>query len=144
MVWLCLQWYWTYDKKNGITESSLGSAMWNVTVFHLGTLAFGSLVMTVVRMVRVILEYVERKVKYFNNDFARFTMNRYLCRDFSFFYFRCLLSCCKCCLWCLEKFLRFINRNAYIMCTIKVACDQAVLEISFLRNFSEHQLLFLC
>ena len=49
--------------------------MWNVTVFHLGTLAFGSLVMTVVRMVRVILEYVERKVKYFNNDFARFTMN---------------------------------------------------------------------
>ena len=49
--------------------------MWNVTVFHLGTLAFGSLVMAFVRMVRVILEYVERKVKYFNNDFARFTMN---------------------------------------------------------------------
>ena len=26
---------------------------------------------------------------------------------------------CKCCLWCLEKFMRFINRNAYIMCAIK-------------------------
>ena len=27
---------------------------------------------------------------------------------------------CKCCLWCLEKFMRFINRNAYIVCAIKV------------------------
>jgi len=33
---------------------------------------------------------------------------------------RCLLKCCQCCLWCLEKFMRFINRNAYIMCAIKV------------------------
>ena len=23
--------------------------------------------------------------------------------------------CCACCLWCLEKFLKFINKNAYIM-----------------------------
>ena len=27
---------------------------------------------------------------------------------------------CKCCLWCLEKFMRFINRNAYIVCAMKV------------------------
>ena len=33
--------------------------------------------------------------------------------------YRCLLCVCKCCLWCLEKFMRFINRNAYIMCAIK-------------------------
>lgn len=26
-----------------------------------------------------------------------------------------LLSCLKCCFWCLEKFIKFINRNAYIM-----------------------------
>jgi len=23
--------------------------------------------------------------------------------------------CLKCCFWCLEKFIKFINRNAYIM-----------------------------
>ena len=34
---------------------------------------------------------------------------------------RCLLKCCQCCLWCLEKFMRFINRNAYIMCAVKVS-----------------------
>lgn len=26
-----------------------------------------------------------------------------------------LLGCLKCCFWCLEKFLKFLNRNAYIM-----------------------------
>lgn len=24
------------------------------------------------------------------------------------------VCCCRCCLWCLEKCLRFINKNAYI------------------------------
>lgn len=28
---------------------------------------------------------------------------------------RFLLCCLKCCFWCLEKFMKFINRNAYIM-----------------------------
>lgn len=26
-----------------------------------------------------------------------------------------LMTCLKCCFWCLEKFIRFLNRNAYIM-----------------------------
>ncbi|MEQ2181310.1 hypothetical protein GOODEAATRI_010190, partial [Goodea atripinnis] len=30
-----------------------------------------------------------------------------------------LLSCMKCCFWCLEKCIKFLNRNAYIMFTIK-------------------------
>uniref|UniRef100_A0A087Y3R0 Choline transporter-like protein n=1 Tax=Poecilia formosa TaxID=48698 RepID=A0A087Y3R0_POEFO len=29
-----------------------------------------------------------------------------------------LLSCMKCCFWCLEKCIRFLNRNAYIMIAI--------------------------
>ena len=29
-----------------------------------------------------------------------------------------LLCCCKCCFWCLEKFMKFINRNAYIVTAI--------------------------
>lgn len=28
---------------------------------------------------------------------------------------RCIMCCFKCCLWCLEKFIKFLNRNAYIM-----------------------------
>uniref|UniRef100_A0A2D4LPR8 Choline transporter-like protein n=2 Tax=Micrurus spixii TaxID=129469 RepID=A0A2D4LPR8_9SAUR len=29
-----------------------------------------------------------------------------------------LLTCFKCCFWCLEKFIKFLNRNAYIMIAI--------------------------
>ena len=45
-----------------------------------------------------------------------------------FIHLRCLLKCCQCCLWCLEKFMRFINRNAYIMCAVKVS---SILDILF-------------
>jgi len=31
---------------------------------------------------------------------------------------RFILSCLKCCFWCLEKFLKFLNRNAYIMVSV--------------------------
>lgn len=96
------QWYWTMNKNKDIPNCVLGMAMWNATVFHLGTIAFGSLLIAIIRMIRTILEYVERKCKKFNNDLTK-----------------CLLTCCKCCLWCLEKFMRFVNRNAYIMCAVK-------------------------
>jgi len=96
------QWYWTFNKATDLPDCSLGTAMWNATVFHLGTIAFGSLLIAIIRMIRTILEYIEKKCKKLNNDLAK-----------------CLIWTCKCCLWCLEKFMRFINRNAYIMCAVK-------------------------
>lgn len=30
-----------------------------------------------------------------------------------------LMCCIKCCLWCIEKIVAFINRNAYIMVAVK-------------------------
>ena len=29
-----------------------------------------------------------------------------------------VMCLCKCCLWCLEKFMKFINRNAYILTAV--------------------------
>lgn len=69
--------------------------------YHIGTLAFGSLIITICRLIRVGIEYVDHKLKKFDNPFVR-----------------AILCCCKCFFWCLEKFLKFINRNAYIMCAI--------------------------
>jgi len=96
------QWYWTFNKATDLPDCSLGTAMWNATVFHLGTIAFGSLLIAIIRTIRTVLEYIEKKCKKLNNDLAK-----------------CLIWTCKCCLWCLEKFMRFINRNAYIMCAVK-------------------------
>uniref|UniRef100_A0A7N8WYW7 Choline transporter-like protein n=1 Tax=Mastacembelus armatus TaxID=205130 RepID=A0A7N8WYW7_9TELE len=50
---------------------------------------------------RMILEYIDHKTRSAQNAVARF-----------------ILCCMKCCLWCLEKFIKFLNRNAYIMIAI--------------------------
>ncbi|KAF4522673.1 hypothetical protein B566_EDAN010454 [Ephemera danica] len=68
----------------------------------MGTLAFGSLIITICRMIRLVLEYIDQKLKkYADYQIVKFIM-----------------CCCKCCFWCLEKFLLFLNRNAYIMCAV--------------------------
>lgn len=95
------RWYWTKDKSD-VPMCSLGASFCNVLTFHLGTVAFGSLIIGIIRFIRAILQFVEDKLKAYQNDLTR-----------------CLFCVCRCCLWCLEKFMRFINRNAYIMCAMK-------------------------
>ena len=80
----------------------IGASLYTATVFHLGTVAFGSLLVAIISFIRMVLEYVERKYMAATDGFVKN-----------------LLWFCKCCLWCLEKFIRFINRNAYIMCAVK-------------------------
>ncbi|CAF3124472.1 unnamed protein product [Rotaria sp. Silwood2] len=94
------RYYW--DKKRfGVPCLSLGESLLRAFVFHLGTIAFGSLIIAIVKLIRVLLEYIENKVKEKTGRIAR-----------------CLFCCCRCCLFCLEKFLKFLNRNAYIITAI--------------------------
>lgn len=96
-------WYWTYNKDE-IPSDALGNAFRLSTYYHLGTVAFGSLIITFCRVLRLIC-----------NSGA----NRNDCGPLSFF--RCFLAC-------LESFLRRFNRNAYIMCSVhgKGLCTSAI------------------
>lgn len=92
-------WYFTFDKKHDLASFPLASSTSRTLRYHLGTLAFGSLIIAIIRLIRLAFDYISRKTKqYVDNVVARAVV--------------CL---CKCCLWCLEKFMRFINRNAYIV-----------------------------
>lgn len=93
-------WYWTFNKKN-LPFFTLTSGIYRTIRYHLGTVALGALIITIVRVIRVILEYIDHKLKKFDNAFTR-----------------CVLCCCKCFFYCLENFLKFINKNAYIMCAV--------------------------
>ncbi|XP_063393664.1 choline transporter-like 2 isoform X3 [Cydia fagiglandana] len=94
------KWYWTFDKRN-VPFWTLTAAIYRTVCFHLGTVAFGALIIAIVRVIRIMLEYIDHKLKKFDNPLTR-----------------CILCCCKCCFWCLESFLKFINKNAYIMCAV--------------------------
>lgn len=93
-------WYWTFHKSD-VPFFTLTVGLGRTVRYHLGTLAFGSLIIAICRMIRVGLEYLDHKLKKYDNAFVR-----------------AILCCMKCFFWCLEKFLKFINKNAYIMCAI--------------------------
>uniref|UniRef100_A0A646QCM2 Choline transporter-like protein n=1 Tax=Hemiscolopendra marginata TaxID=943146 RepID=A0A646QCM2_9MYRI len=94
-------WYWTFDKRN-MPTFVITASFCRTFRYHLGSLAFGSLLIAIVRMIRVLLEYIDRKLKEYSDNVAT----------------KIIMCCFKCCFWCLEKFLKFINRNAYIMISV--------------------------
>lgn len=65
--------------------------------YHLGTVAFGALIIGIVRLIRAIISFVQKRLKRYDNDLVRG-----------------ILWCCQCCLWCFECALKFLTRNAYI------------------------------
>ncbi|XP_053769853.1 choline transporter-like protein 4 isoform X1 [Desmodus rotundus] len=93
--------YWAFHKPRDVPTFPLSAAFIRTLRYHTGSLAFGALILTLVQLARVILEYVDHKVRGAQNPVAR-----------------CIMCCFKCCLWCLEKFIKFLNRNAYIMIAI--------------------------
>ncbi|XP_053907847.1 choline transporter-like protein 2 isoform X2 [Cuculus canorus] len=93
--------YWAFKKPDDIPAFPLFSAFGRALRYHTGSLAFGSLVLAVVQIIRVVLEYLDHRLKAAENKLAKF-----------------LLGCLKCCFWCLEKFIKFLNRNAYIMIAV--------------------------
>lgn len=93
--------YWAFRKPQDVPFFAVLNGLWITVRYHLGSVAFGSLILTIVRVIRIVLEYIDEKLKKYDNEFTR-----------------CLMRCCKCCFWCLEKFLKFLNKNAYIMIAI--------------------------
>ncbi|MGH0166218.1 UNVERIFIED_CONTAM: hypothetical protein FKN15_050537 [Acipenser sinensis] len=93
--------YWAFKKPDDMPAFPIFTSLGRALRYHTGSLAFGSLILSIVQVIRVLLEYLDHKLKGHQNKFTKF-----------------LLCCLKCCFWCLEKFIKFLNRNAYIMIAI--------------------------
>uniref|UniRef100_A0A671KMV0 Choline transporter-like protein n=1 Tax=Sinocyclocheilus anshuiensis TaxID=1608454 RepID=A0A671KMV0_9TELE len=111
--------YWAFSKPADIPTFPLIQSFMRALRYHVGSLAFGALILTLVQIVRIILEYLDHKFKEAQNPCTRFIM-----------------CCLKCCFYCLEKFIKFINRNAYIMIAIygKNFCVSAKNAFSLLES----------
>lgn len=94
------QFYWTRDKRN-VSFPVIRSIYW-VFRYHIGTVAFGSCIIAIIQLLRTILAYIQNKTKDSSSEIVKY-----------------LLMCLQCCLWCFEKFMKFINRNAYIYTACK-------------------------
>lgn len=96
-------WYFsdkTVEDDDGIPgDSDVSFGFYWCFRYHWGSLAFGSLVLTIVWFIRAIMEYIGKKVAEASGENG--------CT-------KCIICCLRCCLDCFDRFVRFLNRNAYI------------------------------
>ncbi|XP_041370841.1 choline transporter-like protein 4 [Gigantopelta aegis] len=93
--------YWAYEKPKDIPAFPLAGSLWRTVRYHLGSIAFGSLIIAIVQFIRIFLMYLDNKMKGSQNSVAKF-----------------FLKCLKCFFYCLEKFLKFLTKNAYILIAV--------------------------
>ncbi|MEE6495725.1 hypothetical protein FKM82_002128 [Ascaphus truei] len=89
-----VSWFLNRDKKK--VHHPILSSMSLLFWYHLGTAIAGSFLITLVRIPQIILIYLFQLLKKTDN----------VCT-------RCTSRCCVCCFWCFEKWLRYLNQNAY-------------------------------
>lgn len=95
-------WYFNRNRSSNFAgNSKFFKAVFLVLVYHLGTAAFGSLIIAIVKTIRAVLTYVQTKA---SKSKLRIAV--------------VILSVLKCLVWCIEKCLKFINKQAYIQTAI--------------------------
>lgn len=94
------KWYFSRNKRRIGTVTFLASVCTSM-YYHTGTAAIGSLLVAIVKILQVIIAKVQRTARELNNKVGE-----------------ALLCCCQCLLWAYEKFIKFMNKNAYIQTAI--------------------------
>lgn len=68
--------------------------------YHLGTAAFGALVIAICKSIRILLHYISRTLQSLQS------------------FCSIVLWPLKCIFWIIENFITYLNRNGYIMCAL--------------------------
>ncbi|BFZ16524.1 hypothetical protein BsWGS_19563 [Bradybaena similaris] len=93
------RWYFTRDKSQ-LGFPILGT-LGRLILFHQGSVAFGALLLTIVKVPRTILIFITKRMKNSENSCGRFC-----------------LRCCCCCVFCVDKCLRYLSSNTYTVVAI--------------------------
>ena len=72
---------------------------------HVGSAAFGSLIIAIIKFIRYLIMKAQEKAKQSGNKAAMYA-----------------LAALQCCMWCLEKCMKFINKHAYIIIAVDGKC----------------------
>ncbi|KAL0840483.1 hypothetical protein ABMA28_015727 [Loxostege sticticalis] len=94
-------WYFRGPNAHSPVLYSIGK----LVKYHLGSVAKGSFLITLFKIPRLILTYLHAKLS------ARAEKGSECAK--------CGLKCGICCFYCLEKFIRYLNHNAYTIITIE-------------------------
>lgn len=92
-------WYWVQDKDDTPRLPVL-QALKRTLIYHLGSIAFGSFIVAAIQLARFILAYLDKKSKRLQDANVAIKI---------------AFKVVACCLWCFEKCVKFINKNAFIL-----------------------------
>lgn len=93
-------WYFSAESDSG-PQRPISRSIWRALFYHLGSLAFGSFILAVIWTIKYILMYISKKLKDYKADKAMCLL-------------RCFVACLMCYVNCFERFIKFLNKNAYI------------------------------
>ena len=111
----CGQWYFSCTSDSDGSSSIIKSIMWIIR-YHMGSIAFGSFLIALVQFIRIIFEYYKKQIEKANKENPAI---------------KCILCCTSYLLDCLERFIKFITKNAYI----QVSIIFIYLLLTFISNF---------
>eukprot|EP00929_Paragymnodinium_shiwhaense_P112073 TRINITY_DN80333_c0_g1_i1.p1 TRINITY_DN80333_c0_g1~~TRINITY_DN80333_c0_g1_i1.p1 ORF type:complete len:993 (+),score=215.16 TRINITY_DN80333_c0_g1_i1:83-3061(+) len=83
-------------------RGGLRNALTNTFWYHFGSMCFGSFILAAVQFIRYCMMYLEKQAAAQKN---RFTVM--------------ILKVAQCCIRCLERFIKFLNKTAYIQIAIE-------------------------
>ena len=92
-------WFFFREDPKGKTRVPLLRSLGRVLRYHLGSIAFGSFIIAVVRLIRLILLAIDKYTKDAQNKNLLLKLT---------------IKCVQCCMYCLEKTLKYITDYAYI------------------------------
>ena len=98
-------WYFTSEK--GTEDNIIKKSFKRGIRYHFGSLAFGALIVAIVRFIMVWLESIKKRVE---STAGKTSESK--C-------FKCIITCLQCCIGCIGKYMEFINKHAYIQIALK-------------------------
>ncbi|KAJ8605234.1 hypothetical protein CTAYLR_000495 [Chrysophaeum taylorii] len=98
-----VRWYFDRAKPRLASPVTLGALALRVCKRHAGTAAFGGLVLALAKTVRVLVAALKRRAA--PSERSRIA--------------RLAISCVDCCLGCVERCVRFVNKHAYVETAIR-------------------------
>lgn len=95
--------YWAYRKPKDVPFFAVTASFYRTVRYHLGDIAFGSFLIATIRYIRIVIEFIDNRIRKNKSQDVNNSVTRSATCFFRIFF------------WLLDRFLKYIDRNAYIM-----------------------------
>jgi len=117
-------WYFTAPDANGNKKprGAVKRAAWNACFYHMGSVAFGSLILAIIQFIKYYLQYLARQAQYAEKNPSKACAACSPCGigkllsgvSIANMVYVKLLLCMAYLVACFERCIKFLNKNAYI------------------------------